>query len=152
MPQAGVSNGRPAGESILIGLRHSSGSKSSGLRSRYEQDIPRTVVYYEHEIEHIQKFSQAGFKAIKAEKDLDEGIPFVRDLLEVKGDPERPGLLVSDRCVELNQEFQSYKEEHVGKTGDVPDHVLDASRYALFTHNHGTSLTRRDARSGVSHR
>ncbi|SFS62849.1 terminase large subunit domain-containing protein [Halostagnicola kamekurae] len=101
----------------------------------YDNDLERGPLYAEHEPEHIQKFNQAGFNAQKASKSLDEGIPFVRGLLEVKGDPERPGLLVSDDCVELVQEFQSYKEEHVGSSGDVPDHVLDASRYALFTHD-----------------
>lgn len=100
----------------------------------YREEKERGVIYCEHEPEHILKFRQAGFHAVKAEKSLDEGIPHVRGLLELKGEPERPGLLVSDACVELIQEFQSYKEEHVGKSGDVPDHVLDATRYALFTH------------------
>jgi hypothetical protein len=107
-------------------------------------------IYAEHEPEHIQQFRRAGFPAQKAEKSLDEGIPYVRGLLEEKGDPARPGLLVSDACTPLIQEFQSYKEEHVGRGGDVPDHALDASRYALFTH------TPRDGRrdeddSGVSY-
>lgn len=122
---------------------------SEGSGWVYEKDKPRTTVYCEHEPEHIQKFRRAGFQAEKAVKNLDEGIPYVRGLLERKGDPPRPGLLVSDRCSELIQEFQSYKEEHVGSSGDVPDHVLDASRYALFTHNGtGTKTVRR--RSGSS--
>ena len=87
--------------------------------------------------------------AEKAEKSLDEGIPFVRGLLETKGDPERPGLLVSDALTPLIQEFQSYKEEDVGRSGDVPDHALDASRYALFSH---TPRPDRDSDdSGVSY-
>ncbi|WP_254766515.1 terminase large subunit domain-containing protein [Salinilacihabitans rarus] len=114
----------------------------------YDRNCDRSVVYCEHEPEHILKFRQAGFRAMKAEKSLDEGIPFVRGLLERKGDPPRPGLLVSDRCVELIQEFQSYKEEHVGKSGDVPDHALDASRYALFSH---TPTTSDSDSSGVSY-
>jgi hypothetical protein len=99
----------------------------------YNESKPRTTVYCEHEPEHIQQFQRAGFRALKAEKSLDEGIPHVRGLLEQKGDPPRPGLLVSDRCTELIQEFLSYQEEHVGKSGDIPDHCLDAARYALFT-------------------
>jgi hypothetical protein len=39
--------------------------------------------------------------------------------------------------VKLIQEFLSYQEEHVGKSG-APDHALDASRYALFTHANTT--------------
>lgn len=100
----------------------------------YSEDLERGRLYCEHEPEHIQKFRQAGFNAVKAEKSLDEGIPFVRGLLEVKGEGGRPGLLVSDACGELVQEFQSYKEEHVGRGGDVPDHGLDGLRYALFSH------------------
>ncbi|WP_435346017.1 terminase large subunit domain-containing protein [Haloarchaeobius sp. HRN-SO-5] len=114
----------------------------------YDQGKPRATVYCEHEPEHILKFRQAGFRAVKAEKSLDEGIPFIRGLLERKGDPQRPGLLVSDRCVELVQEFQSYKEDHVGKSGDVPDHALDATRYALFSHT--PTATDSDS-SGVSY-
>lgn len=102
----------------------------------YEQDKERGKLYAEHEPEHIQKLSRAGFNAVRANKSLDEGIPFIRGLLETENG--RPGLLVSDACTELIQEFQSYKEEHVGKSDDVPDHVLDASRYALFTHSKGS--------------
>lgn len=115
----------------------------------YEQGLERGYLYGEHEPEHLLKFKQAGFGVDKADKSLDEGIPHVRGLLERKGDPARPGLLVSDACSALIQEFLSYKEEHVGSSGDVPDHALDASRYALFTHtprqDHG------DDSSGVSY-
>lgn len=116
----------------------------------YANEKERGIAYCEHEPEHILKLRQAGFRAIKAEKSLDEGIPHVRGLLERKGDPARPGLLVSDRCAEFVQEFQSYKEEHVGKSGDVPDHALDASRYALFTHTPGSTGGDGDS-SGVSY-
>ena len=95
--------------------------------------VYREELEAEHEPEHIQKFRQAGFQAVKAEKSLDEGIPFVRGLLETDSQG-RPGLLVSGECGELVQEFQSYKEEHVGRGGDVPDHALDGARYCLFTH------------------
>ena len=115
----------------------------------YDQGKPRSTIYCEHEPEHILKFRQAGFHAVKAEKSLDEGIPFVRGLLERKGDPARPGLLVSEQCTELIKEFQSYKEEHVGSSGDVPDNVLDASRYALFTHT--PTPTDDDDSTGVSY-
>lgn len=115
----------------------------------FEQNLERGRLYAEHEPEHIQKFRQAGFDAVKAEKSLDEGIPHVRGLLETKGEDERPGLLVSDACGHLIQEFQSYKQEHVGSRGDVPDHVLDATRYALFTHIPNDKQGRDG--SGVSH-
>lgn len=95
-------------------------------------DKQKGTIYCEHEPEHIEKFRRAGWSAEKANKNLDEGIPHVRGLLDTD-DSGRPGLLVSDRCVELVQEFLSYQEEHVG-TSKAQDHCCDASRYALFTH------------------
>jgi hypothetical protein len=68
---------------------------------------PKGTIYCEHEPANIEKFQAAGWPAEKAKKSLDEGIPFVRGKL--RDDPTgRPGLLVSDRCVELIQEFLSY--------------------------------------------
>ncbi|SIS00245.1 Terminase-like family protein [Haladaptatus litoreus] len=93
---------------------------------------PQGLMYCEHEPGHIVKFRQAGWSANKAEKDLDEGIPAVRARLE-RDEDGKPGLLVSDACTEVIQEFMSYKEEHVGKSM-AQDHALDALRYALFTH------------------
>jgi len=113
----------------------------------YDHDLPRGPLYAEHEPEHIQKFRRAGFDAVKANKDLDEGIPHVRGRLDVKDG--RPGLLVSEDCTKLIQEFQSYKEEHVGSSRDVPDHVLDATRYALFSHATQPELTTRSARTNL---
>jgi len=69
---------------------------------------------------------------VKAEKSLDGGIDHVRERLTTDSEG-RPGLLVTDRCSDLIQEFLSYKEEHVGKAA-ATDHALDALRYALFTH------------------
>ena len=97
-----------------------------------DHDKEQGSVMSEHEPEHIAKFRQAGFRAVKANKSLDEGIPYLRGLLGVRDG--RPGLIVAESCTELIQEFMSYKEEHVGKSGDVPDHCLDALRYLVFTH------------------
>lgn len=93
---------------------------------------PRGRVYCEHEPAHIQQFRKAGWPAVKAEKSLDGGIDHVRARLATDGEG-RPGLLVTERCSDLIQEFLSYKEEHVGKAA-ATDHALDALRYALFTH------------------
>jgi hypothetical protein len=121
---------------------------SDGTGWVYEQDIERGRLYAEHEPEHIQKFDRAGFDAVKANKSLDEGIPHVRGLLETD-DTGRPGLVVGDGLTELIQEFQSYKEDHVGSSRDVPDHAMDALRYALFTHT-PTDNDRGDS-SGISY-
>ena len=97
-----------------------------------ENDKPEGTVYAEHEPEHQEAFKRAGYDCEPAIKDLDEGIPAVRDYVDWRDDPEdRPGLLVSDRCVDLIKEFQSYKEEDVGSKRAV-DHALDALRYAIM--------------------
>jgi hypothetical protein len=93
---------------------------------------PRGRIYAEHEPAHIDQFRKANWPAVKAEKSLDGGIDHVRSRLAVD-DEGRPGVLVTDRCGELIQEFLSYKEDHVG-TPKAQDHALDALRYALFTH------------------
>ena len=112
-------------------------------------DKPRGTIYCEHEPADIQKFEQAGYTAVKAEKSLDGGIAEVRKRLEADGSREvssgtrderdgeatkrpRTGLLVSERCEHLIREFLGYKEEHVG-TSNTDDHCLDSLRYCLYT-------------------
>lgn len=95
-----------------------------------DQDKPRGTVYCDHDPEHIQKFRDAGFDAQAATKDIDEGIDEVRGVLETDVDG-RPGLLVVADCTELIQEFQSYKEDDVGKKR-ATDHALDSLRYAIM--------------------
>lgn len=97
-------------------------------------DKPRGTVYAEHEPEHQEAFRQAGYPCEQAIKSLDEGIPEVRRHLETDAEG-RPGLLVSDRCAEVVQEFMSYKEEHVGKSVAV-DHALDSVRYLIMGDNY----------------
>ena len=94
---------------------------------------PNGTLYCEHEPMHIEQFRRAGWPAEKAEKSLDEGIPAVRSRLDLDGD--EPGLLISDDCTPLIQEFLSYQEEHVGKSR-AEDHALDALRYAIMTEAH----------------
>ncbi|QLG63093.1 hypothetical protein [Halorarum salinum] len=100
-------------------------------------------VYCDHEPEHIEKFRKAGFEADSATKNLDEGIEEVRSVLEVDEANGIPGLLVVDDCVNLIQEFQSYKEEDVG-TSRATDHALDSLRYAIM----GDRYVEEDGKSG----
>lgn len=88
------------------------------------------TIYAEHEPDHIAKFERAGYPTTAANKDLDEGIPVVREHLELDRE-NQPGLLVSDRCAPLVQEFFSYQEDHVG-TSKADDHCLDSLRYAIM--------------------
>jgi len=113
-----------------------------------QEDKPRGMVYCDHDPEHIQKFRDAGFGAEAATKDIDEGIDEVRGVLEVDDANELPGLLVVDDCVDLIQEFQSYKEDDVG-TKRAEDHALDALRYAIMGDRYEKSKTTR-RRSGNS--
>ncbi|MFB6374061.1 MAG: hypothetical protein ABEN55_13330 [Bradymonadaceae bacterium] len=123
------------GQFVVLDCFYESGTHIEAVTGAdgWMADRPKGAVYCEHEPAHIQKFRGAGWPAQKAEKSLDEGIPHVRHLLE-SDDEGRVGLLVCERCTPLIQEFLSYEEDDVGKS-DVDDHALDASRYALFTHD-----------------
>jgi len=88
-------------------------------------------IHSEHEPGDIQKMRRAGFKAGKADKDVDAGIDEVR--YRLRDDHEgKPGLLVASRCENTIMEFLGYTEEDVKKS-DVDDHALDALRYAIYT-------------------
>ena len=88
-------------------------------------------VYCDHDPEHIEKFAKAGFEPYAATKNLDEGIDEVRSVLEVDEANGIPGLLVIEDCVNLINEFQSYKEDDIG-TSRADDHALDSLRYAIM--------------------
>jgi hypothetical protein len=100
---------------------------------------PEGRVYAEHEPEHQQAFRTAGYPVEPATKDLDEGIPAVRNRLDWRDDPEdRPGLLVRDNCSNTIREFLDYQEEEVAKASAV-DHALDSLRYVVMGED-GTTL------------
>ena len=88
-------------------------------------------VFCDHEPEHILKFRSAGFDAKAAQKNIDEGIEEVRSVLEVDDAIGGPGLLITDDCTNIIQEFLSYKEDDVG-TSRAQDHALDALRYGIM--------------------
>jgi hypothetical protein len=102
-----------------------------GTALRWLDTRPMGTIYAEHAPSDIDKFRAAGWGVQKADKDIDGGIETVRERLD--DDEGRPGLLVSEECDDLIQEFLSYQEDDVGsKSAD--DHALDALRYAIFTH------------------
>jgi len=93
---------------------------------------PEGIVHSEHEPEHQEAFRRAGYRVEPATKDLDEGIPAVRDRVDWRDDPEdRPGLLVHERCTNTIREFLDYQEDEVGTAGAV-DHAMDSLRYAVM--------------------
>jgi len=96
------------------------------------RDKPNGTVYAEHETEHQRAFRKAGFSVEPADKDLDEGIPAVRNRLSWSDDPQdRPGLLVAEDCVNTIREFQDYQEDEVGSAAAV-DHAMDSLRYVIM--------------------
>lgn len=95
-----------------------------------DNEKPAGVIYCDHDPEHIDKFRQAGYDAEAANKDLDEGISEVQEVLETDDDG-RPGLIVADHLTELIKELQSYKEDDVG-TSRAEDHCADVTRYAVM--------------------
>lgn len=97
-----------------------------------EHEKPEGIVHAEHEPEHQEAFRRAGYRVEPAVKDLDEGIPAVRDRLDWRDDPDgRPGLLVHERCANTIREFLDYQEDDVG-TAKAVDHALDSLRYAVM--------------------
>lgn len=104
-----------------------------------KQNKKEGTVYSEHEPEHIEAFRKAGFDVEAAIKDLDEGIPEVRRFVETD-EEGTPGLLVHDDCTNTIKEFQSYKEEEVGKS-KATDHAMDALRYCIATRELDTDTT-----------
>lgn len=93
-----------------------------------ENDKQKGRIYSEHEPQDIRKFrKKLGWTVIKADKDLDAGIPTVRQRLD-KDEDGRPGLLVTENNEELINEFNNYQEEDVGGT-NAKDHALDSLRY-----------------------
>lgn len=116
-----------------------------------ENEKPEGVMYAEHEPEHILKFRKAGYQAVKAQKNLDIGIPAVRKRLE-HDSTGRPGLMVSERCTPLIQEFLDYQEDEVGRQV-AKDHALDALRYVIMGDTRFGEKLEEDEqnRSGVSY-
>lgn len=115
-----------------------------------EEAGPKGTIFCEHAPSDIEKIKRAGFRAKKAEKDIDAGIAEVRRRLEGDGNlpvddqpgaqrltwdggqpTDRVGLLISTKCRHLIREFLSYKEDQVGST-DANDHCLDSLRYACM--------------------
>lgn len=88
------------------------------------------IVYCEHDPGRNLEFARAGIRIIPANKDVSNGINFVRS----------KKLHIHERCVNTIKEIQGYKyrEDKNGNILDEPvkfnDHSMDALRYAVYTH------------------
>ena len=96
---------------------------------------------------NIEQFKRDGLAATGADNDVTPGIQFVASL--------RDELRVTAHCQNVHNEFNQYQYRDDGES-DKPlkqhDHACDALRYALFTHSTGPTVTRRSARSSVTHK
>lgn len=109
---------------------------------RLKQKFPIEGFYCDpSEPAYIQQFKSAGLNAKEAENDIRPGINKVTELLRTKK------LFISDKCVNLIREFETYsypetKDEK--QPEEVPlkmnDHAMDALRYACMSERVGDVL------------
>lgn len=134
----------PYGQLIVLDEFHRSESHVEDVVGwLHENDKPRGPIFAEHEPSDIKKFKRANWPSTKADKSIEAGVSEVRHRLGDDADG-RPGLLVSERCQNLIQEFLSYKEDDVGGSS-ATDHCLDALRYLCM----GVSNKKLDERDGL---
>jgi phage terminase large subunit len=83
----------------------------------------------------IEEIQRAGFNIFPADKDVKDGIDFVK----------RQKLLVDPKCANTLKEIEGYKwkQDKDGNSLDEPvkfaDHAMDAMRYAIYTHSKGAN-------------
>ncbi|WP_137288638.1 PBSX family phage terminase large subunit [Natronorubrum halophilum] len=95
-----------------------------------EEDHGSGPVYCDSaEPKSIAELEKAGFDARKSDKSVEEGIKTVA--------AKRDELRVADVCQETINEFNAYQYKD-GSASEKPvkenDHIMDALRYAIFTH------------------
>jgi len=102
------------------------------IRELESQKIDKNAIIYADSAEpaRIEEISRAGYNIQPAEKNVKDGIDFGKSsLFYTKTDNE-----------DLNKERQSYRwrENKNGEILDEPekfdDHLMDAKRYAVYTH------------------
>ena len=94
------------------------------------KDFEPNVVYPDPaEPDRIETLRQMGFNCREVSKDVDAGIDYVRELL-LQG-----RIRISKNCPNLIREFETYCYED-GKEKPIKefDHLLDALKYALYSH------------------
>ena len=105
--------------------------------SRAAQDMAERWgpgIYYcdPSEPANVQQFQRDGLNAKPAQNDVTPGIQHVSSM--------RDRLQVAENCQNLRNEFSQYqyKDDDSDTPEKVNDHLCDALRYALFTHDHST--------------
>ena len=98
--------------------------------------------------EYISQFRKHGLNAIKAKKDVHEGIECVAKHLHPGVHGNYPKLMVLNHCANVIEEFKYYHWREVsGGVVEDPDksndHCMDALRYAVYSHTR-TKMFRRE--------
>jgi len=96
------------------------------------KDKPQASVYYPDlaEPDRIKELQEAGFSVGKTDKDVIQGINFVKNFK----------IHIHPRCVNFIKEIQgySYRKDKDGNVLEEPvkfnDHLMDAFRYAVYSH------------------
>lgn len=103
---------------------------SRELQDMQERWGPGVIYCDPSEPANIDQFQRDGLNAKKAENDVTPGIQHVSSM--------REQLRVVESCQNLRNEFSQY--QYKGDDDDRPekvnDHLMDALRYALFSHDH----------------
>ncbi len=99
--------------------------------------------------EIIRDLQNAGLPAVSAEKEVFEGIMFVKGLVNAGR------LVVSQNCHYTLREFDSYIWDQGSTVKEVPikmnDDCMDALRYAFFTHLRNSVIVPRISTTGISY-
>lgn len=115
---------------------YQTGLTNSALIARLEELIPKEErlcpIYADcAEPDRIEEISRAGFNVYPADKEVKTGLDFCK----------RQKFYTVSANVDLNKERGSYKwkQDRNGNVLDEPvkfmDHLMDAKRYAIYTHN-----------------
>ena len=114
-------------------LLYETGLTNGELITKCKQLIPdmRCQLYADcAEPARIQEFRDAGFNAYEAQKDVLDGIDFVK----------RQNLFIHENSINLIKEMKAYsrRKDRKGKILEEPvkfnNHAVDAKRYAIYTH------------------
>ena len=81
----------PSDQLIVLDEFHESGSHvEDAIRWLDENEKPKGPIYAEHVPAELEKFEQAGWRTVKAEKDIDAGVSEVRRRLQSDGNIDVP--------------------------------------------------------------
>jgi len=109
--------------------------------------VPGSIIYADAaEPARIEEIKRAGFRCLPADKSVKDGIDYVKRI-RLHLDPASANLISEIRAYK-------YREDRGGRVLEEPvkfnDHLLDAARYALYTHaKRGSGAGRFGVVSGV---